>query len=92
MSQSLAWNESGRQRVSSALLAPSNIRVSRSYRSILTFEERECVRRSVRILGRLYGANAKAYRSGSPRLQIDQNGLVPDSNAVRTRVGMASLS
>jgi hypothetical protein len=71
--------------------------ISGTARCILEQPERlaslqPCARRAAGILGRLYGGSSDTYRSWSPRAQIEQNGLVPDLEAVRARFYMQPLS
>jgi hypothetical protein len=52
---------------------------------------RDCARQAGGALGRLYGGGGvykKSYRSMSPRVQIEQNGFVPDINTVRKVLGV----
>lgn len=57
----------------------------------LAFWEKECARRTAGVLGRLYGAVEDTYKSGSPRVQIEQNDLAPAINRVRAHFGMPAL-
>jgi hypothetical protein len=57
----------------------------------LSVGHRECARRAAGILGRLYGG-VDTYRSWSPRVHIEQNGLVTVLNDVRDYFNMDPLS
>ena len=58
----------------------------------LAVTHRECARRAVGILGRLYGGAISTYRTWSPRAHIEQNDLVAVVNKVRDLFNMAPLS
>lgn len=60
--------------------------------SPLSVTHRECARRAVGILGRLYGGLRSTYRSRSPRAHIEQNDLVMVVNEVRDFFNMPLLS
>lgn len=57
----------------------------------LAASHQECARRAAGILGRMYGGVA-TYKSWSPRVQIEQNDLVPVVNRVRDYLDMSPLS
>ena len=58
----------------------------------LSAAHRECARRAVGILGRLYGGAPSTYRTWSPRAHIEQNDLVMAVNEVRDLFNMDKLS
>lgn len=58
----------------------------------LSAAHRECARRAVGVLGRLYGGDYSTYRSWSTRFHIEQNNLANVINQVRDRFNLSPLS
>lgn len=60
-------------------------------RRSLSSDHRECARHAAGILGRLYGGVPSTYRSWSPRIHIEQNGLTAVVNEVRRFFNLGEL-